>query len=268
MIEFARDVIDTIRKGILTLIDRLEHNDDYAHSATATGEFNDEIVDGQAPDITLVACSDSRVLERSLDYQVGKIFSIKNIGNRVEPVMGSIVYGVAHLNTPLLLILGHTGCGAIRASMDEVKNGHHHVTKSLEPIIPICAAVEKMLIRSGGVANYMKANLPDQERPISEDVYLETLIAEANVDQQVDIVLNDDVIRRMVYSDKLLIAGAIYDFKDVYSWKKSHIFLTNINGETNLEKLRNIEAISGERVMSHRIKRLLTYDCGGIRQLL
>jgi carbonic anhydrase len=256
------------RKGILTLIDRLEHNADYAHSVTATGEFNDEIVDCQAPDITLVACSDSRVLERSLDYQVGKIFSIKNIGNRVEPVMGSIVYGVAHLKTPLLLIMGHTGCGAIHASMKELKNDHHHVMKSLEPIIPLCAAVEKMLIRSGGVTSHMKAHLPDQDRPISEEVYLETLIAEANVDQQVDIVLNDEVIRKQVYSGKLLIAGAMYDFKDIYSWKKSHIFLTNINGETNPEKLRKIEAISGERAMTHHIKRLLTYDNGGIQHLL
>jgi carbonic anhydrase len=264
----APKVIDTIQKGILTLIDRLEHNETYAHSATATGEFNDEIVDCQAPDITLVACSDSRVLERSLDHQVGKIFSIKNIGNQVEPVMGSIVYGVANLKTPLLLILGHTGCGAIRASMDELESDHHHFTRSLEPIIPLCAAVEKMLIKSGGVKNYMEANLPDPNRLISEDVYLETLIAEANVDRQVDIVLDDDVIRKMVYTDKLLIAGAMYDFKDIYSWRKSHIFITNINGETNLEKLRNTSGIQGDRGMTHRVKRLLNYDSGGIRHML
>lgn len=261
-------VICIFHNGVLTLIDKLEHNDNYADGSTESGEYNDKLIDGQTPDITLVTCSDSRVMERSLDDQVGKIFSIKNIGNRVEPNMGSIVYGVAYLKTPVLLILGHTGCGAIHASMAMQKDDHHHFTKSLESIGPTYAAVQKLLIKNGGVANYMKAHLPNPDRPISEEVYLETLVTEANVDRQVDIVLDDAEIRELVYAGKLLIAGAIYDFNDIYSSKKSHIFIININGETRLDKLRNIEAIGSERTMVDRIKRLLAYDSGGIRQLL
>lgn len=242
----------------MTLIDKLEFNEDYAHVATKAGEY-EEHLESQTPEITLVTCSDSRVLEKSLDDKIGKIFSIKNIGNRVSPNLGSIEYGAGFLKTPLLIILGHTGCGAIRASMSSIGVEHSHVTKSLESIRPIAANIQKQLIKKGGITSYMKEHLPNADRAISEQDYLETLVAEANVDRQIDILLDDEAIRKLVYEGELMIIGAIYDFKDIYSSRKGAIFIINVNGENDVNKLCSIDLIAGEKTILNRIKRLLVY---------
>jgi carbonic anhydrase len=247
-------------KGPFTLTDKLAYNERYAAEATKAGKY-DRILEGQHPDITLVTCSDSRVLERALDDEIGKVFSIKNIGNRVEPNLGSIEYGVGHLHTPILMILGHTGCGAIHASTMDVSGEHYRIIRSLEFIKPTVAEVQKLLIKKGGIAGYM-ADHPPMVKPISEEAYFETLVSEANVDKQVETALNDTSIRELVYSGKLMLVGAMYDFKDIYSPEKGAVFVVNINGEADAEKLKRLRAFGGDcdgKVVLSKIKRLLVY---------
>ena len=76
-----------------------------------------EVLDGQQPFATVVTCSDSRVVpEFIFDVNIGEIFKIETAGNVVGPVgLGSIEYGVEHLKTPILMVLGHTKCGAVTA---------------------------------------------------------------------------------------------------------------------------------------------------------
>ena len=245
-------------KGPSTLADKLKFNEQYSAEATTTGKYKD-ILDGQHPDVTLVTCSDSRVLERALDDQIGKIFSIKNIGNRVEPNLGSIEYGVGHLHTPILLIMGHTGCGAVHASTLELKDEHARIIKSLEFIKPTVAEVQKLVIRRGGIAAYLKETKARPATDISEQTFFETLVTEANVDRQIDNLLNDASIRNLVYAGKLIVVGAVYDFKDIYSTRKGSIFVININGETRAEKLAGIDAFAGKPIFQSRVKRLLEY---------
>ena len=73
---------------------------------------------GQKPFVTVVACSDSRVVpEYIFDANIGDIFVIRTAGNIVDTItLGSIEYGVEHLNTPLLIVLGHEKCGAVTAA--------------------------------------------------------------------------------------------------------------------------------------------------------
>ncbi len=73
-------------------------------------------VDGQYPLATVLACSDSRVIpEIIFDQSIGDIFTIRNAGNIISSnVLGSIEYSISQLNVPL--VLGHTGCGAIKAT--------------------------------------------------------------------------------------------------------------------------------------------------------
>lgn len=75
---------------------------------------------GQKPFVVVLTCSDSRVPpELIFDQALGDIFVIRVAGNVVSPVeMGSIEYGVEHLETPLLVILGHENCGAVKATVD------------------------------------------------------------------------------------------------------------------------------------------------------
>ncbi len=248
----------TVEKSVSTLKEKLEYNASYAKSATIAGKY-DHILDSQHPDVTIVSCSDSRVLERSLDDEIGKVFSIKNIGNRVEPNLGSIEYGVGHLHTPILMVLGHTGCGAVHASTKDVSGEHYRIIRSLEFIKPTVAEVQRLLIKRGGIASYM-ADHPPMVKPIGEEAYFETLVSEANVDKQIETALNDGNIRELVYSGKLMIVGAMYDFKDIYSPEKGAVFVINVNGETDAEKLKKLKIFGGDgKVVLNKIRRLLVY---------
>ena len=73
---------------------------------------------GQHPFAVVLCCSDSRVApEIIFDQKLGDLFVIRNAGNIVdEEVLGSIEYAVEHLETPLVVVMGHTSCGAVTAT--------------------------------------------------------------------------------------------------------------------------------------------------------
>lgn len=75
---------------------------------------------GQKPFAIIVTCSDSRVPpELIFDQALGDLFVIRTAGNIVDSIaVGSIEYGVEHLGSPLLVILGHSNCGAVKATVD------------------------------------------------------------------------------------------------------------------------------------------------------
>ncbi len=79
----------------------------------------EELTAGQSPFAVIISCSDSRVApEVIFDQGLGDLFVIRNAGNVVsDEVTGSAEYAVAHLKTPLVVILGHSECGAVKASM-------------------------------------------------------------------------------------------------------------------------------------------------------
>lgn len=78
-----------------------------------------ELEDGQNPFAVIISCSDSRVPpEVVFDQGLGDLFVIRNAGHVVsDEVIGSVEYAVAHLKTSLIVILGHSECGAVKASM-------------------------------------------------------------------------------------------------------------------------------------------------------
>ena len=73
----------------------------------------------QQPYATIIGCSDSRVPPELLfDAGFGEVFTVRVAGNVISPeVMGSLQYAAVHLHTPLFLVLGHEGCGAIQAAL-------------------------------------------------------------------------------------------------------------------------------------------------------
>lgn len=85
------------------------------------------LAEEQHPVATVLACADSRVApELTFDQGLGDLFTIRSAGEVLdEAVIGSIEYGVGHLATPLVVVLGHTGCGAVRAAIDVVHGGEH-----------------------------------------------------------------------------------------------------------------------------------------------
>lgn len=86
-----------------------------------------ELETGQHPFAVIVSCSDSRVTpEIVFDQGLGDLFSIRTAGNVMSDYEeGSIEYAVEHLDTKLVVVLGHQGCGAVKAFLDYVE-GHDH----------------------------------------------------------------------------------------------------------------------------------------------
>ncbi|MFT0860115.1 carbonic anhydrase [Ancylobacter sp. G4_0304] len=96
---------------------------------------------GQAPFAVVVTCSDSRTSPELLfDASLGELFVVRVAGNTVDQTaLGSIEYGVAVLGAPLVLVLGHSGCGAVEAAVKMVTERAEYpgaIATMVEPILP------------------------------------------------------------------------------------------------------------------------------------
>ncbi len=89
------------------------------HSSGVARETLAELARGQHPFATILGCSDSRVAPETIFHAgLGELFVVRVAGNVLSPeVAGSIQYAGSHLQTPLLVVLGHEGCGAIQAAL-------------------------------------------------------------------------------------------------------------------------------------------------------
>ncbi len=106
------DALDLLKAGNLRFAEgRPEHRNAGHDRVEMTAE-------AQHPFATVLACADSRVpVERLFDRGVGDLFTVRVAGNVTgADVVGSIEYGVQHLGTPVLVVLGHTSCGAVIAA--------------------------------------------------------------------------------------------------------------------------------------------------------
>lgn len=89
---------------------------------------------GQKPFAVVICCADSRVSpEIYFDQKLGDIFVIRNAGNVIDPVvLGSIEYGAEHLGSPLVVVVGHSKCGAVTAACEGGK-----LPKNIQSIVDI-----------------------------------------------------------------------------------------------------------------------------------
>ncbi len=167
----------------------------------------------QTPSLTVVSCADSRVHTDLFGIDPNnKIFSIRNIGNQIQNSEGSVDYGVRHLSTPVLLIMGHSDCGAVKTAMDDLR---HEAAGLKSELIPITTAMKD----DDGSGKYSSRLARNTER---------------NVDYQV-------AYARKLYSDRissgeLVIIGAVYDISNHYGKGRGALILTNVDGETDPEK--------------------------------
>jgi len=101
-----------------------------------------EIAVEQTPDAAVFGCSDSRLAaEIIFDKGLGDLFVVRNAGQVIsDSVLGSLEYAVAVLRVPLILVLGHDGCGAVRAAIDSQSPDAGalpvHIAQIIEKIVP------------------------------------------------------------------------------------------------------------------------------------
>lgn len=148
---------------------------------------------------TVISCSDSRVpVERIFDAGVMDIFIIRVAGNVIDvDEAGSIEYGLAHVNTPVLVVLGHTQCGAVTAVTAEVEGHGHALERNIPALVDnIVPAVKRAI-----------AAHPDKH---GNDVVPYGI--EENIWQGIeDLFMNSPATREMVKSGKAKVVGAMYD---------------------------------------------------------
>jgi len=120
-------------------------------------EWRRKLVAGQNPSATILTCSDSRVVpEIIFDKGLGDLFVLRVAGNVIDDmILGSIEYAVGHLGTPLVMVLGHSGCGAVKATLADTPVEGHAVS--------IAAVIQPSVDSSRGepgdhVDNTAKAN--------------------------------------------------------------------------------------------------------------
>jgi carbonic anhydrase len=103
-----------------------------------------EITSGQLPFAAILGCSDSRVPpELIFDQGLGDLFIIRIAGNLIdEMVLGSLEYAAVHLTIPLIMVLGHSQCGAVHAATEKT-SGEGHICCLTEKIKPLMEKVKK-----------------------------------------------------------------------------------------------------------------------------
>lgn len=145
---------------------------------------------GQKPFAVILTCSDSRVPPELLfDQSIGDLFVVRNAGNILDSAsLGSIEYAVDHLHTPLVVVLGHDKCGAVKAAVDggEAPGSIGAIIEKIKP------SVEKVL--AAGISG-------DELYARVEDENIKSVVAELK---------ENPVIKHFMEDGKVTVVGAKY----------------------------------------------------------
>jgi carbonic anhydrase len=138
--------------------------DGEARFPTVQKEVLAELAKGQQPYATILGCSDSRVPPELLfDAGFGELFVIRVAGNVLGPtIMGTLQYAGLHLHTPLFVVMGHEGCGAVDAAIASRFEGATQAGRIeilLEQIIPALDAIDPALTGEQRLSAAVEANV-------------------------------------------------------------------------------------------------------------
>ncbi len=132
------DAIELLKQGNRRFVNNLKVNRNLLQQVNDT-------TDGQHPFAVIISCMDSRTsAELVFDQGLGDVFSIRIAGNVInEDILGSTEFGCKVVGAKVVLVLGHSSCGAIKGAVDNVDLGHlHFITSKVQRCIP---AAKKML---------------------------------------------------------------------------------------------------------------------------
>jgi len=167
-----------------------------ARFPTVQKEVLAELAKGQEPYATILGCSDSRVPpELVFDAAFGELFVVRVAGNVLGPsILGTLQYAAAHLHTPLFVIMGHAGCGAVEAAIAWKFHGiaqKKRIEVLLENILPA---------------------LDDLDGTQPPEALLR-LAVEANVRHTVAELLKTPEAKARLATGEMKLVGAVYDLE-------------------------------------------------------
>ena len=158
-----------------------------------------ELADGQQPFAIILGCSDSRVpVELIFNQGLGDLFVIRVAGNIVAPSqIGSVEFAASQFGTQLVVVLGHSKCGAITATLNEIRRPSENQSKNLKSI------VDRIGPALSGLAS------PDSPEPTEEVI---EQAVQANIRSSVDQLSHgSEIIEAMQKNGELMVVGAEYN---------------------------------------------------------
>ncbi|MFM9836035.1 MAG: carbonic anhydrase [Methylophilaceae bacterium] len=149
----------------------------------------------QHPFASFLSCSDSRApVELLFDQALGDIFSVRLAGNIAsDKCIGSLEFSSKYLGSKLIVVMGHSSCGAVKAACDDFKDGHiGEIVNMIKPAI-----------------RHEKSILSD--RNSSNEAFV-AKICEHNVSYQIDqIIRTSDIVQDMITAKQIGVVGSVYD---------------------------------------------------------
>jgi carbonic anhydrase len=182
-------------------------NGNYAGAAT---KLFPAAGDKQGPRATVITCADARVQAGAFDGSPeNDDFTVRNLGNVVENSMGSVEYGVEQLNTPVLLVIGHTGCGAVKAALDG-QEAYEKLGK------PISNEIAKIHLSKKAGETWGRAVVD-------------------NVRAQVGTSLQK--FGRRVHAGRLTVVGAVLDLTNEMGFGAGRLIIVDVNGNHDEKRI-------------------------------
>jgi len=191
----AREALKQLRTGNLRFISNVRGSDAFLSHARRV-----ELTKDQQPFAIILGCSDARVPAEIVFDRLGDLFVIRVAGNIVAPSqVGSVEFAAARFGTRLVVVLGHSECGAIVATLEELRRPTENQSRNLRAIVDrVRPSVEGLL-----------------ETDLRSD--LDALVQQAvrvNIRASADHLRHgSEVLEQLIHDDGLLVVGAEYSLE-------------------------------------------------------
>lgn len=185
-----RKAMEYLQEGNKRFVNNLKAHRDLLEQANAT-------IDGQWPFATILSCIDSRTsAELIFDQGLGDIFSVRIAGNIVNTdILGSMEFACKVSGSKLIVVLGHSKCGAVKGACDHVEMGN--LTELLSKIQP---------------AVYQEKSTKE-DRNSKNEPFVEN-VAEINVKRSVkNIIERSNILERMIENGEIGVVGAMHNIE-------------------------------------------------------
>ena len=197
----ARAALAALREGNRRFVGRLGLESESGLEAGAARARRRTLPAGQEPFAIVLGCSDARVpAEIVFDQGLGDLFVIRVAGNIVAPSqIGSVEFAAAAFGTRLVVVLGHSNCGAIHATLEQLARPSREQSRNLRSIVDrIRPAVEGLLERDP----------PRDQRTLEQQAVRANIRMSAN-----HLRHGSELLEQLIQSDGLLVVGAEYSLE-------------------------------------------------------
>ncbi|HSS79494.1 MAG TPA: carbonic anhydrase [Thermoanaerobaculia bacterium] len=189
----AREALERLRQGNRRFVANLG-----SHETLLSGSRRLELTQQQEPFAIVLGCSDSRVpAELVFDQGLGDLFVIRVAGNIVAPSqVGSVEFAASHFGTRLVVVLGHSQCGAVRATLEELQRPIENQSRNLRSIVDRIRPSAEGVLKAGGEHDFAG---------------LQRKVTRANIAVSVDHLRHgSEILEQLIRDDDLLVIGAEY----------------------------------------------------------